>query len=563
MKNIFIKIVMMSGVLLYMSSCDDFLNINEDPNNPITAPLSQLLTSVQVDAGGALGNSIGGLSAIPQAYMHQVFQRGTTEQDYAVNGSDFEVITAWNILYTRALMDNELIISQAGNAGANDYKGIAQIMKGYIFSQLVDTYGDVPFSEAFQGTVNPSASYDDDEAVYDEVMALLDSGILSLNNVNLATVGADDLFYGGDLDKWRKFAKSVKFKLYTQLRLVRDVSTEVDALLAEGDMISSMADDFELQYSTSVSPENRNPVYVQEYSPGAAQFYINPYFYEVLAGLNTFGHRGYGVQVGVVDPRIPYYFYNQLAPGAVAENPCAYCPPEAQPAGSSGAGVGALANTGFLSIYMFSFNIDPNEGFAQGVSQSIMGLYPAGGRYDDGAGVAVNFNGDGSTPQRFLTHFAMKFLEAELYQTGEATGDARTAFMEAMQAAFDKVNEVVTTAGVTAQSIPTIDQADIDTYIAAIMADYDATDDAGKLEHIMTQKWIASFGFATDSYTDFRRTGFPVLHDGNTDALSVTSRTRDFPFSLPWVDANLSINQNSPEQKLIATDAARIFWDLN
>ena len=554
---------MLSGVLLYMTSCDDFLNINEDPNNPVDAPLFQLLTSVQVDMGGALGNHIGGLSAIPQAYVGQVFQRGTTQQDYAVNGADFEVITAWNILYTRALMDNELIITKAKEQEANDYLGIAQIMKAYSFSQLVDMYGDVPFSEAFQGTANPSASYDDDEAVYDEVLALLDTGIMSLNAVTTQTVGGDDVFYGGNLDNWRKFAKSLKLKLLTQLRLVRNVSAEVDALITEGDLISDVSEDFQLTYGTSVAPDNRNPVYVQEYSPGAAQYYINPFFYEAMAGLNTFGHRGYGAQVGAVDPRIPYYFFNQLTGGSVAENPCAYCGTDAQPAGSSGTGVAALDGTGFLSIYQFSFNIDPNEGFAQGVSQTVAGLYPVGGRYDDGQGGGVNFNGDGTTAQRFLTHFAVKFLEAELYLTGVATGDARTAFQEALEAAFAKVDDVVNNAGGTAQSIPNLDATAVGDYIAAVMADYDAVDDTGKLEHIMTQKWIASFGYSTDAYTDFRRTGFPVLHDGNNDALSVTSRTREFPFSMPWVDANLSINANSPEQKLIATDDARIFWDVN
>ena len=145
MKNTFIyKWFATLLVLFCVAGCEsDFLEINDDPNNPTSAPVSQLLASAQVDIAGALGNSIGGLSAIPQAYTQQVFQRGITEQDYGVRGSDFEVITPWNILYTRGLMDLEELITLAVEQEAFQYVGVAQILKAYSFSLLVDMYGDV------------------------------------------------------------------------------------------------------------------------------------------------------------------------------------------------------------------------------------------------------------------------------------------------------------------------------------------------------------------------------------------------------------------------------------
>lgn len=567
-------LLLCAGLWISLTGCDDFLDINDDPNNPTEGAVSLLLPSAQVDIGGALGNSMGGLSAIPQAYMHQMFERGTTQGDYGVNGSDFEVITPWNILYTRALMDIEQIISQGTDLEAWSYVGVAQIMKAYSLSLMVDMYGDVPFSEAFQGTALVSPFYDDDEVVYNELFLLLDQGIENLNKVSSITMGTDDLFYGGNLGQWQRFAKTVKLKMYTQIRLVRDVSTEVNALLAENDLISSSADDFQFVFGTSTGPENRNSAYVQEYSPGAARYYINPFFYETLAGLNTFGHRGYGEGLGLVDPRIPYYFYNQIdtiRASTAPENPCSYCYGYNDPGtGNFVVQVPELAETGMVSIYMFSFNIDPNEGFAQGTSQSVAGLYPLGGAFDTGPGsAAANFNGSPTVPQRFLTYYSLKYLEAELYLTGVATGNDEQAFRDALQASFSKVNEIATGANAT-PPIPTIpltdgdeEVNDIEDYIDAVMADYVTQDEQGKLEHIMTQKWIASYGFACDTYTDYRRTGFPVLHDGNTDNLSVTTQVRDFPFAFPWVDANLEINANAPPQKLIATDNARIFWDPN
>lgn len=541
-----------------LGSCmDEYLDINDDPNNPLEASLPLLMTSSQADIAGALGNSIGGLSAIPQAYTQQMFQRGITEQDYALTGSDFEVITPWNILYTRGLMDIEQILEQGREQEAWSYVGVAQILKAYTFSLMVDVWGNVPYAGALEGPENLSPAYQSGETVYPELLALLDSGMMNLERESIIVMGSDDVFYDGDLSLWRKFAKTVKLKMYNQIRLVEDVSAEVTALLEEGDLISDQGEDFEFPYSTSVSPENRNPAYVQEYEPGAAQFYINPFFYETLAGLNTFSHRGYGVEIGMADPRIPYYFYDQLSAGEPAENPCAYCETDV----NGNLIIPQLEGTGFLSIYMFSFNIDPNEGFSQSVSQTVAGLYPVGGRYDEGEGVPVNFNGEGDVPQRLLTYFARKYIEAELYLTGVVSGDAEATLREAIQASFDKVNQVASNA--SHKSVPAIPQEEIDLYIEAVMADYAAADTEGKLEHIITQKWIASYGFAIDAYTDYRRTGYPVLHDGNEDNLATTSRTRGYPYSFPWVTANLEINASAPDQKQIATPEARVFWDPN
>jgi hypothetical protein len=186
----------------------------------------------------------------------------------------------------------------------------------------------------------------------------------------------------------------------------------------------------------------------------------------------------------------------------------------------------------------------------------LVGLYPCGGRYDNGTGGIANFNGVGDVPQRILTYFQRKYIEAELALTGVSNGNARAAFVDAMQASFDKVNEVAANA-----SVPSIPQSEIDNYMNSILALYDAADDEDKLEHILTQKWIASFGYSLDAYTDYRRTGYPVLHDGNTDDLNVTVRAREYALAFPWVRTNLDVNPNAPAQKTVSS--YRIFWDQN
>lgn len=525
-------------MLTVFSGCSDWLDINEDPNNPTDVPLNQLMVSVQVNAAGAVGLSTGGLGNYCALYTHQLVQRGISQNDYAFNGNDFGVSTPWYLIYPQALTDIKKMIEKGEESESWHYVGVGQILKAYLFSVLVDMYGDVPYFDANKGSEVPYPAYDNDEAVYQEVFNLLDEGIANLAKSSTLSPLNDDIFYGGGeqaLPKWRKFAKTLKLKLYNQTRLVWDNNSEVNTLLSEGDLIDE-GEDFEFQYGVSIAPDNRNPMYTQEYTPGSAYNYISPYFYEIMKGINTFFPEN--IYQGIEDPRISYYFYNQLAPGQQAENPTAY------------------RNGDFVSIYMFSYNIDPNEGYDQSSSQTLVGLYPCGGRYDNGTGGIANFNGVGDVPQRILTYFQRKYIEAELALTGVSNGNARAAFVDAMQASFDKVNEVAANA-----SVPSIPQSEIDNYMNSILALYDAADDEGKLEHILTQKWIASFGYSLDAYTDYRRTGYPVLHDGNTDDLNVTVRAREYALAFPWVRTNLDVNPNAPAQKTVSS--YRIFWDQN
>jgi len=544
-------------LMISVTSCHDFLDINEDPNNPLEVPLSLLLPSVEADMASALSPVSGGLSSTTMAYTHMTTQRGTDWNDYGFDGSDFQVLTPWDVMYTRALKDLDELIVKAEEEGSAHYQGVGLILKGYIYSVMVDIWADVPFSQALQGTNNPFPDYESGENIYPEIFAMIDQGIGLLDAESVATPGSDDIFYGGDLELWTKFANTVKLKLYNQVRLVQDVSSEVEALISEDNLIEE-GEDFEFPFGTSTTPDDRNPSFVEEYGGGSPRNYINPLMYEYMANLNTFQHRNYGGEIGVEDPRIPYYFYNQLSslPEKEPENPCSYCYGYTNSEGDFVVQVPELENTGMVSIYSFSFNIDPNEGFDQANSQTMLGLYPIGGKYDDGEGGAASpDDGLPGAAQRILTYFNRKYIEAELMLENEASGDARTAFQEAMEASFAKVNEVAQEA-----SAPEISEEDIDDYVEAVLAAYDAADDEGKLEHIITQKWIASFGFGVDAYSDYRRTGYPVLHNGNTDNLSVTVQGRNFPNSFPWVTQNLETNSSAPPQKNVTSQAAKVFW---
>jgi hypothetical protein len=528
-----IQAIGLACCLLIVSSCNDYLDINTDPNNPVNVPVSQLLPAVVVSMAVSY-NYATGFNSWAQNYMQQTCVRG----DYNINNlpfDDFAVTAPWSRLYQQALTDISKIEEIASADGNWHYVGVAQLLKAHIYSYLVDMYGDLPYFNANLGAGDVNPTFDDGEVIYTDLFLLIDSGIANLEKDSDKSPGADDLFYGGDLDKWRKFGNTLKLKMLNQVRLTRDVSTEVNALIASGDLISSDAESFELVYGTSVGPDDRNPDYVAEYAPGGSS-YINPYFYEILTNKNTFAHNGN--IFSVADPRLPYYFYNQTNSSQTPENPTAYFDPA----------------TGFLSIYTFSFNIDPNEGFDQGMSQTAMGLYPIGGRFEDGQGVTLNNNGFGKAPLRLLPYFNVLYTKAELALAGITAGDDAALLDTAIRESFAEVNRIATEAGVS-----NISATAIDNYVASITGQYAAGDDFEKMQILMTQKWISSFGFAVDAYNDYRRTGYPLLHNGSTDNLSITNQTRGAILSFPYPQSDLELYLTPPAQR--NPYVSKVFWD--
>ena len=532
------------AMLLTLSSCEDYFDINEDPNNPTAAQLNQLLTNSQVAIAGSVGMSTGGLTSHLGVFMHQITRRGEPDR-YGTLGNGFMVNNAWQQFYDIALQDLRVLIEDGTEQGNMIYVGIAKLMKAYSYSVLVDVWGDVPFSEANRFPEIQFPVFDDDAQIYQQLFSMIDEAVADLQNsdaTNILTPGADDLIYGGSVSNWIRFANTLKLKLYNQVRMVNefpDAEQQIVNLIAEDNLISSASQDFEVWYGNSVSPDNRHPAFIADYANLNKTYYISIWFYNILIGQNQ------DILTGTVDPRLPYYFHNQLVPGEAAQNPSEFLDPN-----------------GFLSIHFGSSH--PNQAQNQNTSQTVLGLYPAGGWFDDGSGSSVSATtGTGVAPERMLNHYTRLFIEAELALDGVIEADPAEKLTEAIQASFDKVNQVVTTTGTT-QAVPTLTQDTIDWYINRILLDFENAELDKKLEIILTQKWIASFGNSVDQYNDYRRRDYPVLFDPSTDTgpfAQFTSSSRTFLLSLPWRADDLTLNPNSPSQKIPTQDG--VFWDPN
>lgn len=524
--------------MVALSGCADFFDINKDLNNPTDATLPQLLLAPQVNIFDAFGDGLSGVGDLTGQWVHHTVQRGPNNF-YFMDGNEFAIASAWSDIYNSALEDLNIIISKAEAQGAHNYAGVAKLLKAYTLATTVDIWGIAVNTEFGQGPANFAPHFDTGEEVYAACLALIAEAKTDLGKTVSASlaIGPQDQIYNGKVATWIKFANSLKLKLYNQVRLTNLYdAADVTALLTEDNFISANSEGFRLLYTNSNTPENRHPLFVEDYT-GAVSNYIDPYFFLFMKGDPSL----YPLFSGIADPRIPYYMYNQLATGENPQNKFAY------------------KNGNFLAIWFASFNIDPNEGFDQGNSQTLVGLYPCGGPYDDGLGVnrtsTIGMGGAGY--QRLYPFHSQLFTRAELALTMNTGEDAAALLTAALDAAFAEVNEVADKA-----KAPTISVSDITTYETAVLNLFNsaATTD-NKLEILMAAKWVSNFKSGPDAYTDYRRTGYPVMFDPATDNNAVTVLNRNYPVSFPLNALDLKINPNAPTDRNPGT--TKIFWDLN
>ena len=555
-------------------SCKKFLDINTDPNNPTTIEVSKLLPTTQRTLGDALSmdEQNGGISEILAVYTHQMSTREGPDK-YGITGADVNLQTAWSKLFSSTanpgttfpvygvLQNLEDIIAKSTEAGNLVYAGIAKILKAYTYSVAVDVFGDVPYSEANKlkaGILHPK--FDDDASIYESLFPLINEGIADLNNTsapNTQEPGADDLMYGGDVDLWIKAANTIKLKLYTQIRKVKNVSAEVNALISGGKLISNTSESFLVPYGPNGATDDRNPGYFDYFATQRSN-HVSPWFYEILKGYNP------NIFKNNPDPRIKYYIYNQVN--------------ATQP--SRDGNQTEYRDGQFVSIYFGS--VGPDRDRTQQNTISLFGIYPVGGKYDDGsATIASASSGTGAAPYRLITYADRLYLEAELINTGVITGDAKAKLAAAMDESFKQVDYVITNFVNPSQNVPALfGTTAVATYTDKVLVEYDAASTAKKLEIIMTQKWLSSVGSAVDQYTDIRRTGYPVVFDPSNPAMAPGGRvqppingdpvnpgnqksvpvqqSRTFALALPWYQTELESNPNAPAQKNPST--YKVFW---
>lgn len=494
--------------LLVCTSCSKYLDINDNPNKPTTAELNKVLTGAEYDIAMsfASGNYIG------SSLSSYVFHLSSREVDnYGIMNSTSTLGNTWLQGYVYGLKNTNAVIKAAEEGNNMIYAGIGKLMKAYAFANLVDLWGDIPYEE-FDIEGNYAPKLDRSQDIYNSLLALIDEAIGNLEDTNASNLlkpASDDLIYSGNVDKWVRMGNTLKLKLLVQSRKskndISDWNTKLSTLLAENNFMRN-GEDFEFKHTAKDTPEERHQAYVDEYLGGQSTYYISPWIYETMSGKNL--NVTDNPFVNIKDPRIPYYWVNQIKADSEAQNTTDY------------------RDGAFVSIFFASNASGASND--QRETSTFIGIYPCGGKYDNGQGGKCDAKvGNGVAPEKMLQSYSVPFLLAELYLTGEASGDAKSALEEGIGRSIIHVNAV---AKASNPNVPAISAENKDAFIEQVLKKYDAAgSDEEKLRIVMTQKWIANFFNPVEAYTDIRRTGYPTLLPKNTTYAQSPYKTSQVP----------------------------------
>lgn len=275
------------GCLLFMQSCDDYLDINDDPNNPTEAPLAGLMVNTTYETAQNVFR-LGDITSFFVQYLASPNPASSTDiMDDVSHGN------TWFNLYN-TMTDLTDLISQAEAVEAVHYQGAGEIMLALNLGMTVDAWGDIPYSDALV-FANITPTYDTDEELYTEVFRLLDAGIAHLSSETEVSIGDDDFIYQGDADQWIKLANMLKARYLNHLS--NTGSYNPNAVLAAVELgFDSNADDAQVIYFE----EQNNPwsIVAEDNFNLLLGGWISEQLVESMDGTSY----------GVIDPRMPLMF---------------------------------------------------------------------------------------------------------------------------------------------------------------------------------------------------------------------------------------------------------------
>jgi hypothetical protein len=291
------------ALLLTISTTACFRNsdINIDPNRSISVDPALLFSGASTQFSLL---RVGELTW-PIALMNQMWASGGRWGLEQAKYDQTRVRSAWGRTYTDVLKNLNVAIEVAQKAQPVNKNAVAQckIMMAFAFAQTSLLWGDIPFSEAATGTVD-LPKFDKQVDVLTGSIAMLDEaiGLIDLNAKGI--IAPNDLYYGGDMTKWKKFANSLKLRImFSMVDADPTKSTAIGQLITSGSMIASSADAMQFKYYNQPGRQNPRFSFTAIFRGGVqSDWYCSKVVYNLLTSLN--------------DPRIPYFYQPGPSAGA-------------------------------------------------------------------------------------------------------------------------------------------------------------------------------------------------------------------------------------------------------
>ncbi len=500
MKNRIKNSILGAFAFTMVVSCDNYLDVNEDPNNPSSEIVSPeiVLAATQVYTYNVLAGSVNNPANMNQLgnLMMNNWTRdvGASNSSYYFNEHTYNVTSdfyagIFEDLFLRT--SNYTFIQKIERTGYDNYIAISKILKTYYFQYLVDMYGDIPYSQAHLRGENLTPVYDDDFAIYRDLYVQLEQAIALIDNAPAGTInpGSNDVMLQGNMTMWKKFANTLKLRL-----LLREsqrsasasyIATKMAQLQSSGATFLGPNDNVKINpgYSPTTNQQNgfaslflnTNDAFVNNWSSTGATLYTVNY----LQGTN--------------DTRIGRIY------SATSAGPGTY------------------------------------NGHQQGDVLNTSTNYPVS---HVGPGLLTSSSQDGIV----FTATESLLLQAEAVQRGFLSGSAQNLYETAITESYKLL-------GLTA--------AQATTYYSQSFNLVGWNSSANKIEAIINQKWIALNGInGGETWIENTRTGYPA-HVPLSTVAPGTSR----PIRLLYPSSEIAGNTaNVPQQTESQAFTSPVFW---
>ncbi|MCJ8211368.1 SusD/RagB family nutrient-binding outer membrane lipoprotein [Mucilaginibacter sp. RS28] len=257
MKLNYRSIVIAGTLLLSLTACKkDLTDINQNPNASQNAQPDYLLTAATKATADTYWGTSNNMDASLLFVQHWAKIQYTDPDRYIYSNSAFQDL--WTIGYSKSIINLNQIIKLADAQANPNYKGVALVLRSWVFQLVTDAYGDIPYQQAANIDTYLTPKYDAQRDVYFALLDDLKTAQANLNPAGKAVAG--DVIYSNNISLWKKFANSLRLRI--ALRIADREPDKAKQVLADiqaegGSYISSNSEIAQLVYLDS---PNQNPI---------------------------------------------------------------------------------------------------------------------------------------------------------------------------------------------------------------------------------------------------------------------------------------------------------------
>jgi len=528
--NKIIYCIALAGIVASGCNKDSLSNLNINPQAANTIDVNFLFTSAQLGAasGGSRGDNryidwrtnIGLASSAMQqhATISNISNVGDKYQENTeTNSAPFEFI------YTD-IRSLSTIITQTGPGGWAEGQNVntrqaARILRAFLFHRLTDYYGSVPYSEAGKGEDGIFfPKYDKQKAIYADLLKELDEASAAFGPADAGFTAAD-LYYNGDVTKWKKWGYSLMLRL--AMRISNRDATMANTYIAKaiaGGVFTSNADNVIVPMAEGPSLwQNQNGISRAFYpGDGGNPSFMAKTLIDFLKGANT-------ASTADDDPRL-MIFTGGIGLWTASGSGSVWNPTNANPLQQKGMPNGNDLN--MLKIIEGNPNLDIDATYSK-INPKLL---------------------DRSDPYMLMNYGEVRLLLAEAAQRslgGLTPAAALTHYTEGVKASMQMYT-------IYDPSL-TVTDAQVTAYLAAHV--YNVEKPA--LEMIGQQMWANHFLNWWEAWSDWRRTRFPTLvptnYPGNVTGGKIFER-------LKYPNAEVAGNPNFATTATTNDYITKVWW---